>query len=334
MVCLVLVLAFTAVFLKLDDMMIQNQDTATARASSRSTKTLTVTGMRGTIYDVNMTPLAYDRLSYNVTFYRDPSLSSEEDRKNYTRSILKTIQLVESNGKSTITEFWLQKDEDGVWRFTTNSTSETVNATRESQWRSNFYLTNTPEEELFDALLEKYLIVDVLREEIIEEQGEQAAASLTDDEIVEQYEDMIVKILAVWQASRMNNYNSTPVAIAYDVGFETVSEIEARSMELDGMSAEESSTRSTRRAAPPRTPWAMWAASIPRAIWKNTPPRAIPATPSSAFPGIEKSMEDQLSPYVSYRQGERVVEIDTARQDRARDFLYRAGRRQFRGAHH
>ena len=311
MVCLVLVLAFTAVFLKLDDMMIQNQDTATARASSRSTKTLTVTGMRGTIYDVNMTPLAYDRLSYNVTFYRDPSLSSEEDRKNYTRSILKTIQLVESNGKSTITEFWLQKDENGVWRFTTNSTSETVNATRESQWRSNFYLTNTPEEELFDALLEKYLIVDVLREEIIEEQGEQAAASLTDDEIVEQYEDMIVKILAVWQASRMNNYNSTPVAIAYDVGFETVSEIEARSMELDGMSAEESSTRVYPQGRTAAHAVGYVGRINTQSDMEEYTAKGYPSDALVGVSGIEKSMEDQLSPYVSYRQGERVVEIDT-----------------------
>ena len=179
-VCLVLVIAFAAVFFRLDSMMIDGQEASTARATSRSTKTLSVTGMRGTIYDVNMTPLAYDRRSYNVTFYRDPSRSSEADRKTYTRSILKTIQLVESNGKSTITEFWLKKDEDGVWRFSTNSTSETVNATRESQWRANFYLTNTPEEQLFDALLEKYLIVDVLREEIVEEQGAEAAASLSD----------------------------------------------------------------------------------------------------------------------------------------------------------
>ena len=157
-VCLVLVIAFAAVFFRLDSMMIDGQEASTARATSRSTKTLSVTGMRGTIYDVNMTPLAYDRRSYNVTFYRDPSRSSEADRKTYTRSILKTIQLVESNGKSTITEFWLKKDEDGVWRFSTNSTSESVNATRESQWRANFYLTSTPEEQLFDALLEKYLI--------------------------------------------------------------------------------------------------------------------------------------------------------------------------------
>ena len=84
-VCLVLLIAFTAVFFRLDSLMIDGQEASTARASSRSTKTLSVTGMRGTVYDVNMTPLAYDRRSYNVTFYRDPSRSSEEDRKGYTR---------------------------------------------------------------------------------------------------------------------------------------------------------------------------------------------------------------------------------------------------------
>ena len=43
------------------------------------------------------------------------------------------------------------------------------------------------------------------------------------------------EVLALWQESRMNAFNSTPCTIAYDVGFETVSEIEVRSMELDGV---------------------------------------------------------------------------------------------------
>ena len=310
-VCLVLVLAFTAVFFRLDNMMIRNQEASTARASSRSTKTLSITGMRGTIYDVNMTPLAYDRRSYNVTFYRDPSRSSEEDRRNYTRSILETIKLVESNGKSTITEFWLKKDEDGVWRFATDSTSETVNATRERQWRANFYLSSTPEEELFDELLEKYLIIDVLREEAARTYGEEVASQATDADIVERYEDMIVKILAIWQASRMNNYNSTPVAIAYDVGFETVSEIEARAMDLDGMSAEESSTR-----VYPQGRTAAHAVGYVGRISSNDAmeeylAKGYPTDAMVGVSGIESSMEDQLSPYLAYRQGERVVEIDT-----------------------
>ena len=41
----------------------------------------------------------------------------------------------------------------------------------------------------------------------------------------------------------MNAYNSTPCTIAYDVGYETVSEIEVRSMELDGIEISQSSTR-------------------------------------------------------------------------------------------
>ena len=218
---------------------------------------------------------------------------------------------MESNGKSTITEFWLKKDEDGVWRFSTNSTSESVNATRESQWRANFYLTNTPEEELFDALLEKYLIVDVLREEIAEEQGADAAAGLSDEDIVTQYEDVIVKILAIWQTSRMNNYNSRPVAIAYDVGFETVSEIEARAMELDGMSAEESSTRVYPQGRTAAHAVGYVGRINSRSDMEEYSAKGYPNDAIVGVSGIEKSMEDQLSPYVSYRQGERVVEIDT-----------------------
>ena len=52
-----------------------------------------------------------------------------------------------------------------------------------------------------------------------------------------------MKVLSLWQESRMNAFNSLPVTIAYDVGFETVSEIESMSMELDGIDITESSTR-------------------------------------------------------------------------------------------
>ena len=310
-VCVALVLVFTGVFFRLQYLMIDNQTVYSERAASRSTKTLSLVGMRGTIYDVNMTPLAYDRKSYNVTFYRDPSRSSAEDRETYTRSIYETIKLVESNGKTTIDEFWLAKDEDGVWRFSTDSTSETVNQTREEQWRSNFYLSSTPEEQLFSELLDKYFIVEVLYDDIVEQYGQQAASALSEQDIIDQYEDMIVKILAIWQASRMNAFNSQPVAIAYDVGFETVSEIEARSIDLEGMSAEESSTR-----VYPQGRTAAHAVGYVGKISSDSDmetysAKGYPSDATVGVSGIEKSMEDQLSPYPSYRQGERVVEIDT-----------------------
>ena len=56
-------------------------------------------------------------------------------------------------------------------------------------------------------------------------------------------EEMKLKVLAIWQKSRMYNYLSLPVTIAEDVGMQTVGEVEARSVELDGMSIEQGYTR-------------------------------------------------------------------------------------------
>ena len=254
---------------------------------NKTTKTLRLTGTRGTIYDRNMVPLAYDEKCYNVEFYRDPSKSSDADRANYTQVIQKVIELVEANGKETITEFWLAKDENtGIWRFDTGTTNPTAAARREEQWRENFYERNTPEEELFDKLCQKYMIPPEL-----------------DD-------DMKVKILAVWQESRMNAFNTSPVTIAYDVGFETVSEIEVMSLDLDGISITESSVR--------RYPHRNLASHIIGYTAKLNSNNLETYT-SMGYPndaqvgatGIEYSMEQQLTPNVEYRRGKQVLEIST-----------------------
>ena len=283
---LILVLVFCAVFGRLYSMIVVKSDGYVARASTKSTKTITVYGRRGTIYDTNMVPLAYDETSYNVTFYRDPTKSSEADRANYTQVLITVIRLVESNGKTTVNNFWMQKDEDGVWRFNSGSSSEAVEASRERQWRANFYMTNVPEEELFDTLLEKYCIPKDLDEE------------------------MTVKVLSLWQESRMNAFNSLPVIIAYDVGFETVSEIESMSMELDGIDITESSTR----VYPQGTVACHEIGYISKISASQLADYQTKGYPNDAFigaAGIEFSLEDQLSPYVSYRQGTREVEINT-----------------------
>ena len=163
---LILVFVFGAMFVRLYSMIVSNSESYVARASTKSTKTITVYGKRGTIYDTNMVPLAYDETSYNVTFYRDPTKSTEADRANYTQVLIDVIHLIESNGKTTVNSFWMQKDEDGVWRFNSGSSSETVEASRERQWRANFYMTNVPEEELFKTLLEKYCIPKDLDEDM------------------------------------------------------------------------------------------------------------------------------------------------------------------------
>ena len=195
----ILLVVFGAIFIRLGYMVRVGGDTYSETASTKATKSIALYGRRGTIYDANLVPLAYDRTSYDVTFYRNPSRTKDSDREAYTQVLLKVIQLVEANGKSTVNDFWMKKDENGKWVFSSGSESETVEAKRKEQWRSNFSLSKNDEANWFKTLCDKYFI----------------PADLDDD--------MKVKILALWQESRMNNYNSPPCTIATDVGFQTVS---------------------------------------------------------------------------------------------------------------
>ncbi len=286
LLCGIMLLVFIAMFVRLYTMCVTDVDTYQSKLGTKAEKTITLYGKRGTIYDTNMVPLAYDETSYNVTFYRDPTKSSEADRAAYTRTLIETIHLIETNGKVTVNDFWMKKGDDGAWRFDTGSDSEAVEQSRERQWRANFYLNKVEEADLFAALCEKYCIPEDLGD------------------------DMTAKVLSLWQESRMNAFNSTPVTIAYDVGFETVSEIEARSMELDGINIEESSTR----VYPEGTAACHivgYTSKISSAQLETYHSKGYPNDAYVGAAGIEYSLEDQLSPYISYRQGSREVERNT-----------------------
>ena len=194
---LALVLVFAVIIIRMNTMVQTLGETYTQTASNKSTKTITTYGMRGTIYDKNMNPLAYDRVSYNVTFYRDPSRSSAEDRKAYTQVLIKTIELIEANGKTTVNDFWMKKNDEGKWVFSAGAATEAAEASRKKQWSTNFSLTTTAEDRWWNALQDKYSIPEDL-----------------DD-------DMKVKVLALWQESRMNAFNSTPCVIAYDSTYDS-----------------------------------------------------------------------------------------------------------------
>lgn len=286
----ILVLVFAAFIVRINYMIRNNGEAYAERAESRSAKTITLYGMRGTIYDTNMVPLAYDRRSYNVTFYRDPLRNSEADRLAYTKTLAEVIRLIESNGKTTVNDFWLKKDEYGVWHFDSGSDNAAVEATRESQWRNNFYVTRIDEEDLYRTLVEKYRVLEALG---------------TDAD-----EEMIVKVLALWQESRMNAFKPTPVTIAYDVGYETVSEVEVRALDLLGIDVEESSSR-----VYPQGETAChivgYTSKISSSQLETYQNQGYPNDAYIGSDGIERSLEDQLSPYIEYRQGIRTVEVDT-----------------------
>lgn len=62
-------------------------------ASKVTARTMKVTSKRGQILDVNGTPLAYDRSSYDIQIYRDPTQIGEKWRALYTESIIKTVEI-------------------------------------------------------------------------------------------------------------------------------------------------------------------------------------------------------------------------------------------------
>ena len=286
---LVIALLFAAMAGKLAQMQLIDYEDYVALSESRSTKTYSLYGKRGTIYDTNLIPLAYDRVSYNVTFYRDPTLTSSDDRAAYTQSIIQAIDIIERNGKAINCEFWLERGENGEWRFNTGTTNESTNKTRISQWRSNFMLaseTTYPVEKLFDTLCKNYALPDSLSEE------------------------EKIKVLSVWQEQRMNNFRGVAITIAEDVGYECVCQIEAIAGDLMGIDIEESSARVY--------PQDSLAAHTLGYISKITSETSLAAYQEKGYPndamvgasGIEASLEDQLSQYVSYRQGTRVVEVN------------------------
>lgn len=283
---LIVLLVFGVMIFQLYRMQIISGTDYVSQVASKITKRITLTGMRGTIYDCNMIPLAYDKRSYNVQFERDPSRSTAEDRAAYTQSLITVIDLVESNGKSTIGGFWLKRDEEDNWVFDTGATTPAAAATREKQWRQNFYLTDVPVEKLFDTLCENYAIPKGMSEE------------------------EKLKVLSIWQEQRMNNYLSKPVTIAYDVDFETVSEIEVRSMDLMGISIQESSTRVYPKGSLASHTVGYVSKISGDETMASYRERGYPNDATVGQTGIEYSMEDQLSPYVEFRQGERVVEIN------------------------
>lgn len=277
---------FVTMLGQLINLQLLQYDEYVALADSKKTKTIRLEGKRGTIYDRNMTVLAYDRESYNVQFYRDPDRTSQSARESYTKVIYETIRLIESNGNTTVNDFWLSRDENGAWQFDTGGTTDYVRTERERQWRENFYLTaeKYTVDTLFDTLCANYGIPEELDEETK------------------------VKILAIWQESRMSAFLSTPVTIAFDVSQETVSEIEVRANELTGMSISESYERvypqgSTACHVIGYTSRISGSATLEDYLAKGYSRDSL-----VGMSGIEASMEDQLTASISYRQGERVIE--------------------------
>ena len=192
------------------------------RSIENRTRTISVMGSRGRILDTNGVPLAYDKTSYNINFYRDPYQTGEKWRAIYTNIIMETIEILEKNGNKVIDDLSIQKDENGgLTYYWGGITDEDAVKRRKELWCGNMTISeDATAEEAFNTLRQRYMIPDDV-----------------------DYE-MAHKVLSIWQEVQNLAFKSyVPVTIAQDVDANSVAEITTRSTELIGMSAEQSYTR-------------------------------------------------------------------------------------------
>lgn len=311
----IIVIAIMFVYLAsgLVSLQLKNSDVYAEEAETISTKTIVLRGKRGNITDVNSVILAEDELIYNVTFYKDPSQTSKQQYHNFTRSILNTIEIIERNGGTMAIDFDIERNpETGEWQFNFGSgVSETVLATREFQWRSNNYLSAAKSsydtaEKCLNALKKRFRLVNNESElaALQEEEGDRYIECFVVDE------DTMRKVMAIYCEMQMNVFNSQPIVIAKNVSYETVIEVETRSVSLPGMEI----AVGTKRVYPKSTLAAQvigYIGAIPtQSKWAELRPKGYQYNDSIGRDGIESSMEDWLTPNTSQRSGKRVVERD------------------------
>ena len=274
------------------NLQLKQSDVFLEKVDETRSKTIALRGKRGNISTSDSVIMAEDELIYNVTFQKDATDNTKALYQKYTASILETIDIVEKNGGEIAVDFVIERDpETREWRFNFGSgVSETVLETRERQWRSNNYLTNLSRygtaDQCITRLKDRYQITEDISEE------------------------NMLKIMAIYSEMQMNIFNSQPIVIAKDVRYETVIEIETRSMMLPGMSIEIGTKR-----VYPRSNLASqiigYTGAIPtRAMWLTLQAKGYSYNDTIGRDGIESSMEDWLTQNSSLRKGSRVVERD------------------------
>ena len=121
-VTLLIIVLFILIINRLFTLQIEQGEEYSKSFEYKSEKTLTVNSIRGNIYDVNGNLLAYNEISYTLTFGNDTALPDEAEKKNLSENKLKnmiiynTINILNSNGDDIDTNFKI-KLVNGIYKY-------------------------------------------------------------------------------------------------------------------------------------------------------------------------------------------------------------------------
>ena len=236
--------AFGILVFNLYDLQVLSGEEYAAQTGNQSIKSIAIRGSRGMITDINSVVLAKSEKAYNVTFYRE-----NEDWDYPTAQLLEAIQIVEDyGGEISVTSPLIRDEETGEWQFNFGSgISQSAWNTRRRYLYANNYLGD-PEtgslnsaKKVFDRLRQRFGFTDQGNGTYlfqVDANGESVvpdALNVNEKPVVSTVrvdEESVLKIIAINTTMQDNAYNSLPIPIAQDVSYETVSEIEGRSMSM------------------------------------------------------------------------------------------------------
>ena len=284
-----------------------------------SIKSIAIKGSRGMITDVNSVVLAKSEKAYNVTFHRQ-----NEDWDYPTKMLLEAIEIIESHGGAlNVTSPLRRNAESGQWEFNFGEgISESAWNTRKNYFYSNNYLSTKllTAKQCYDRLRQRYGFTDLGNGQYelrLDKNGESVVADAVSVnhnpvvEIIPADEETVLKILAINTTMQDNAFNSLPVAIAEDVSYETVSEIEGRSMSMPWVGISMGDKRVYPKGSLAATIIG-YTGKIQNAAYyySDLQPQGYAMSDYIGQAGVENSMENWLTANITERQGSRVVETD------------------------
>ena len=197
-------------------------------------KTRILPSTRGEIYDANGNLLAYNRLSYVVTFEDSGSYQTRHERNLTLNSILyRTIKMIEAHGDEIVKDFRIELDKNGEYVY--NAKGFTLSRFKADIFGQSYIDDLKPEElnisapDLMDLLCSTsyYGIIDE-RTTAKEKKDYGIPENYTKDEILQ-----LVSLRSSLAANSYQRYNS--IVIAKDVARETVSQLMENTDVLPGI---------------------------------------------------------------------------------------------------
>lgn len=228
-VTVVFVLLFCILVNRLFQLQIVETETYTNQTAKMTEQNREIKASRGNIYDCNGKLLAYNKLSYNVTFEendKNANLTSQEKNK----MIYRLLKILEREGDQLSVEFYIEFNKKGIPKF--NISGNSLLRFKAEVFSAKVAELNQEQRDMSAKEIYEFLRYDM-------------GTTSPKFDIGEEYDDeTALQILAVRYAMYINRYHKyQAITLAKDVDDKTVAAIKENSGEMPGVDIDEDTTR-------------------------------------------------------------------------------------------